>query len=104
MVFYRQTLLDWLTTSLRREGALSGISATVEQLPFALATALLGVWLHVIHYVPQLDPANDSQPASAITALHYCQPFFPAALIYNLDEKRLMELRDQRSVSAALSQ
>jgi GPH family glycoside/pentoside/hexuronide:cation symporter len=114
-----QTLLpdvieyDRLTTALRREGVLSGIYTTVEKVAFALATALLGVWLQVMHYVPQLDPVSDSQPASAITALHYCQSFFPSALIgiaaifvlfYSLDEKRLIELRGEQAASSALGQ
>lgn len=111
-----QTLLpdvieyDRLTTSQRREGVLGGIYTTVEKVAFALATALLGFWLQIMNYVPRLDPLKDQQPVSAITALYYCQSFFPAGLIgiaclfvafYRLDDKRLAELRGQQMPAPA---
>ena len=97
---------DRLTSSKRREGVLSGLYTTIEKLAFALASAMLGFWLQLNDYVPQLNPYSDAQPQSALTALNFCQSIFPAVFIgiaaiivlfYSIDEDRLVELRKRQA-------
>lgn len=99
---------DRLRTGLRREGILSGMYTTIEKFSFAIGAALTGLYLGSAGYVAKLNPATDTQPESAITAIYYCQSVLPAVLVmiaacfmitYRLDGETLAELRDKAAAT-----
>ena len=93
---------DRLRTGMRREGVLSGMYTTIEKFAFAIGTALTGLYLDAMGYVPKLRPGADIQPDSALTAIYYCQAWAPALSIavaagfvvfYRLDDDKLADMR-----------
>lgn len=68
---------DRLRTGLAREGALSGLYTTIEKIAFAFGTALTGLFLGAMGYIPRAA----EQPQSAINAIYACQAALPSALM-----------------------
>lgn len=68
---------DRLRTGLAREGALSGLYTTIEKVAFAFGTALTGLFLDAMGYIPRAK----EQSASAVDAIYACQAALPSALM-----------------------
>ena len=95
---------DRLRTGMAREGTLSGLYTTIEKIAFAFGTALTGLFLDAMGYIPRAK----SQSSSAIDAIYACQATLPAVLIllsagvlvfYKLSDKTLEELREKTATA-----
>lgn len=91
---------DRLRTGLAREGALSGLYTTIEKVAFAFGTALTGLFLDYMGYIPRAQ----TQSSSAVDAIYACQATLPALLMllaagvlvfYKLTDEKLESMRAQ---------
>jgi GPH family glycoside/pentoside/hexuronide:cation symporter len=91
---------DRLRTGLAREGALSGLYTTIEKVAFAFGTALTGLFLDFMGYIPRAE----TQSSSAVSAIYACQATLPALLMllaaallifYKLTDEKLESMRAQ---------
>jgi len=89
---------DRIITGMAREGLMSSTVAVIEKASFALGVALLGAFLHALHYVPTTGGKLVGQPPSALLALTMGYAVIPSICfmingvflsLYNLKETDL---------------
>ena len=100
---------DYLKTGLRREGIFASFYTTMEKLANAIGPSVILLILGWFGYQSGTEGWSADQPQSAISAIYACAGVVPAVLcllsvgilcFYDLSEKELQRLRDQRGENA----
>ncbi len=66
-------------TGQRREGVFASVYAIVEKMAFAIAPAILGIYLSVSGYIPTLGGRTVTQPHAAVIAMYVTLVAIPVA-------------------------
>ena len=101
---------DYLKTGLRREGIFSSFYTTMEKLAAAMGPSVILLVLGWYGYQSGTEGWSVDQPESAVSAIYACAAVVPAVMcllsigilyFYDLSEKELERLRDQRHENAS---